>query len=140
MSDEELITTDAYGRVPRSLLELGRERNVTPAEFDMLRDHFKNDCTMIAEYIESQTVRGTFKMEWPRITMAGPGRADFAVGDTVKFALPAPGHEGNRFVAEGTMEALYPDGTRTGSVKVMVRTTTEPLVRFVATADDLVKA
>lgn len=40
MTNPTLIETDAYGRVPRSLYNLGRRNNVSPMDMDELRDEF----------------------------------------------------------------------------------------------------
>lgn len=60
------------------------------------------------------------------------------VGMTVRFAVPAPGHEKERFAVQGIVEALWSDGSPTGSVKAVIANTSRGI--FVAGIVDPVEA
>ena len=66
-----MITTDAYGMVPRSTFQLLAAANVTPSEWDDILDAYEDitsgepDFPQVERWVRANTVDGAYQPRWP---------------------------------------------------------------------------
>lgn len=62
-----MVFNEWYGEIPFTLNRTIKKYNVSPADYDNLRDQFGSDFTAIEAFIKENSESGMYQEPWPLV-------------------------------------------------------------------------